>query len=105
MFEQSTECEWQAVAAHCSKRSLYRLLRTAVGPELGKVFRSRLGQAGRRSCPRWHTRPFQINLRGEHNEEATNQTLDDCGTYGTRVLDSVCHPGFITSFVCHVRSD
>ena len=43
VFEQSPEHEWQADSTDQGRPSIYRLLRPAVGPELGKVFRSRLG--------------------------------------------------------------
>ena len=43
MSEQSPQYQWQADATDQGRPSLYRLLRPAVGAELGKVFRSRLG--------------------------------------------------------------
>ena len=43
VFEQSPEYEWQADATYQGRPSIYRLLRPAVGPGLGEIFRSRLG--------------------------------------------------------------
>ena len=59
VFEQSPEHQWQADSAHQGRPSIHRLLRPAVGAELGKVFRSRLGQAAGYSAP-GHTRSFQV---------------------------------------------
>src|ERR1700722_11511441 len=51
MFEQSPQYEWQAHATYRRRSSIYRLLRPAVGPELGEIFRGRLGQAPGHSAP------------------------------------------------------
>ena len=45
VFEQPPEYGRQADSTYQSRPTLYRLLRPAVGPGLGKLFRSRLGQA------------------------------------------------------------
>ncbi len=53
--EQSPEYGWQADATDQRRPSIHRLLRPAVGAELGEVFRSRLGQAAGYRCPRTYS--------------------------------------------------
>ena len=69
VFEQYSEHRWQADAADQCRSSIYRLLRPAVGAELGEVFRSRLGQAARGRSAAGHTRHFQIKKEGNHENQ------------------------------------
>src|SRR5262245_28626069 len=61
MSEQYSEHRRQANATDERRPSLCRLLWQAVGQELGKVLRERLGETRHGSCSEGHTRHFQVD--------------------------------------------
>ncbi len=62
VLEQYLQHRRPAEADHQRRSSFCRLHGPAVGKELGKVFRGRLGQAEQRGCSAGRPRPFQIGF-------------------------------------------
>ena len=65
------------------RSSIYRLLRPAVGPELGEIFRGRLGQAPGRSSP-GNTGHSEVKKLFERPRTRTLQEFDSLQSEGER---------------------
>src|SRR5438067_9007873 len=98
MPEQPSQYEWPADAADQCGSPVYRLLWPAVGAELGKVFRSGLGQAAGQAPP-GHSGSIQVEEL-QRNEDTTNH-MD--ARWGHRAIFDCARIG--ASFLRYVRSD